>query len=184
MRPVRPSGFGGESLHVKEIPLFWQPNPEDDIEKYHIFRSSGDEKEFSEIASIEGNTSYVDKRLQDGWEYRYKLTAEDKDSLISDFSDIITVKTKPKPRAPTGLTARVEQGKTILTWSNNTESDITLYNVFEKGFFGSRKVGAVKEPKFINVGPKPGKSKNYTVTAVDKDGLESKPSQPVTVVGK
>ncbi|HDH87433.1 MAG TPA: hypothetical protein ENF36_05225 [Desulfobacteraceae bacterium] len=183
-RPVRPSGFGGESLHVKEIPLFWQPNPEDDIEKYHIFRSSGDEKEFSEIASIEGNTSYVDKRLQDGWEYRYKLTAEDKDSLISDFSDIITVKTKPKPRAPTGLTARVEQGKTILTWSNNTESDITLYNVFEKGFFGSRKVGAVKEPKFINVGPKPGKSKNYTVTAVDKDGLESKPSQPVTVVGK
>jgi len=34
------------------------------------------------------------------------------------------------------------------------------------------------------VSPKPGKSKDYTVTAVDKDGLESKPSQLVTVVSK
>lgn len=183
-RPIRPSGFGGESLHVKEIPLFWQPNPEDDIAEYHIFRSSGDENNFSKIASVEGETSYVDKRLQDGREYRYKMTAEDKDNLISDFSDTITVKTKPKPRAPTGLTGRVEQGKTILNWSNNTESDIVSYNVFEKGFLGPRKVDTVKEPQCNVVSPKPGKSRNYTVTAVDKDGLESKPSQPITVVGK
>jgi len=183
-RPVRPSGFGGESLHVKKIPLFWQPNPEDDIAKYHIFRSSDDEKDFSEIASVERGTSYVDKWLKHGWEYRYKMTAEDKDSLISDFSDTITIKTKPKPRAPTGLTARVEQGKTVLTWSNNTESDITSYNVFEKGFLGPRKIKTVKEPQCRVVSPKPGKSKDYTVTAVDKDGLESKPSEPVTIVGK
>jgi fibronectin type 3 domain-containing protein/TolB-like protein len=183
-RPAIPSGFGGESLHVKEIPLFWQSNPEDDIAKYHIFRSSSDETKFSEITSIEGATSYVDKGLQDGLEYRYKMTAEDRDSLISDFSDTITIKTKPKPRAPTGLTAQVEREKTVLTWSNNTESDITSYNIFEKGFLGPRKVDTVKEPQCSVVSPKPGKSKDYTVTAVDKDGLESKPSQPVTVVGK
>ncbi len=183
-RPARPSGFGGESLHVKEIPLFWQPNPEDDIAKYHIFRSSGDEKDFSEIASVEGKTSYVDNRLEDGCEYRYKMTAEDKDSLISDFSDTITSKTKPKPKAPTGLSAYVEQDKTVLTWSQNTESDITSYNVFEKGFLGPRKVDTVKEPQCSVVSPKSGKSRDYTVTAVDKDGLESKPSQSVTVVGK
>lgn len=160
-RPVRASGLGGESLHVKEIPLFWQPNPEKDIAKYHIFRSSGDEKDFSEIASVEGNTSYVDKRLQDGMEYRYKMTAEDKDNLISDFSDTITIKTKPKPGAPTGLIARIE-----------------------KGFLGPRKVDMVKEPQCSVVSPKSGKSRDYTVTAVDKNGLESKPSQTITVVGK
>jgi fibronectin type 3 domain-containing protein len=183
-RPVRPSGFGGESLHVKEIPLFWQPNPEDDIAQYHIFRSSGDENNFSEITSVEGRSSYVDKQLQDGQEYRYKMTAEDKDSLISDFSDTIIIKTKPKPMVPTGVIAQVEQGKTILTWSQNTESDITSYNVFEKGFLGPRKVDTVKEPHCSRVSPKPGKSKEYAVTAVDKDGLESKPSEPVYVIGK
>jgi fibronectin type 3 domain-containing protein/TolB-like protein len=183
-RPARPSGFGGESLHVKEIPLFWQPNPEDDIAQYHIFKSSGDEKDFSEIASVKGATSYVDRLLQDGREYRYKMTAEDKDGLKSNFSDTITIKTKPKPRAPTGLTAQVEQGKIVLIWSNNTESDITSYNIFEKGFLGPRKVNTVKEPQCSIVSPKPDKSKDYTVTAVDKDGLESKPSQPVTVIGK
>lgn len=183
-RPVRPSGFGGESLHVKEIPLFWQSNPEDDIVEYHIFRSSGDEGEFSEIASVEGKTSYVDKRLKDGCEYKYNITAKDKDNLISDFSDTITPRTKPKPRAPTGLNATFKEGKTVLTWSANTEPDIASYNVFEKGFLGLRKVGTVRESQFINVAPKPGKSKDYVVTAVDRDGLESKPSQPVTVVGK
>ena len=183
-RPVRPSGFGGESLHIKEIPLFWQPNPEDDIVEYHIFRSSGDTGEFSETASVEGKTSYVDKRLKDGCEYKYKITVQDKDNLISDFSDTITLWTKPKPRAPTGLNATFEKGKTVLTWSANTEPDIASYNVFEKGFLGLRKVGTVREPQFINVAPKPGKSKDYVVKAVDRDGLESKPSQPVTVVGK
>ena len=183
-RPVRPSGFGGESLHVKEIPLFWQPNPENDILKYHIFRSSGDEGEFSEIASVEGKTYYVDKWLKDGWEYRYKIKAEDKDSLISDFSDMIIIRTKPKPRAPKGLDATFREGKAVLTWSANTEPDIASYNVFEKGFFGLSKVDTVNEPKFIMVGPKPGKSKKYVVTAVDRDGLESKPSQPITVFGR
>ena len=183
-RPVRPSGFGGESLHVKEIPLFWQPNPENDILKYHIFRSSGDEGEFSEIASVEGKTSYVDKWLKDGWEYRYKIKAEDKDSLISDFSDMIIIRTKPKPRAPKGLDATFKEGKAVLTWSANTEPDIASYNVFEKGFFGLSKVDTVNEPKFIMVGPKPGKSKKYVVTAVDRDGLESKPTQPITVFGR
>ncbi len=183
-RPVRPSGFKGENLHVKEIPLFWEPNPENDIIKYHTFRASSEDKEFSEVASVEGDTSYVDKGLEDGQEIRYKIKAEDKDSLISDFSDMITLRTKPKPRAPEGLNAALKEGKMILTWSANTEPDIVSYNVFEKGFFGLRKIGTVKETSFSQVGPKPGKSKDCVVTAVDRDGLESEPSQPITVFGK
>jgi fibronectin type 3 domain-containing protein/TolB-like protein len=183
-RPIRPFGFGGESLHVKEIPIFWQANPESDIIKYHIFRSSGDEGEFSEIASVEGKTSYVDQELKDGWEYRYKIKTKDKDGLLSDFSDMITLRTKPKPRVPQGLNATFKEGKMVLTWLANTEPDIASYNVFEKGFFGMTKISTVKEPKFIKVGPKPGKSKNYAITAVDRDGLESKPTQPITVIGK
>jgi len=183
-RPVTPSGFGGKSLYVKEIPLFWQPNPEDDIVEYHIFRSSGDEEEFSKIASVKVDTSYVDKSLEDSREYKYKITAEDKDNLISDFSDTITLKTKPKPRAPTGLNATLEEGKAVLTWSANTEPDIASYNVFEKGFLGLSKIGTVTELKFIVAAPKSGKSKEYMVTAADRDGLESKPSQPITVVGQ
>jgi len=183
-RPVKPSGFGGESLHVKEIPLFWQPNPENDIIKYHIFRSSDGDEEFSEIVGVKGKTSYVDKRLKDGREYRYKIKAEDKDSLLSDFSETVILRTKPKPRAPEGLNAVLKEAEMILTWSANTEPDIASYHVFEKGFLGLRKIGTVKEPRFTKVGPKPGKSKDYVVSAVDRDGLESEPSQPITVSGR
>ena len=183
-RPVKPSGFGGESLHVKEIPLFWQPNPENDIIKYHLFRSSGEDEEFSEVARVKGKTSYVDRGLKDGREYRYKIKAEDKDYLLSDFSETVSLRTKPKPRAPEGLDAVLKEGEIILTWSANTEADIVSYNVFEKGFLGLTKIGTVKEPRFIKVGPKPGKSKDYVVTAVDRDGLESDRSKPITIFGR
>lgn len=180
-RPVRPSGFGGESLHVKKIPLFWKPNPENDIINYHIIRSSGEDEQFSEVACVEGKTSYEDKGLKDGREYSYKIKAEDKDSLLSDFSETVMLRTKPKPRAPVGLNAVLKEGKMILTWSANTEPDIVSYHVFEKGFLGLTKIGTVKEPRFTKVGPKPGKSEDYIVTAVDRDGLESDRSKPITV---
>ena len=183
-RPAMPSGFGGESLHAKEIPLFWQPNPEKDVIEYHIFRSSTQDERFSEVACVEEKTSYVDRGLKDGWEYRYNIKAQDRDCLISDFSDTITLRTKPKPRAPEGLNAALKEGNMILTWSANTEPDIVSYNVFEKGFFGLTKIGTVKEPRFIKAGPKPGKSKDYLVTAVDRDGLESEQSTPITVFGR
>ena len=171
-------------MHAKEIPLFWQPNPEKDVIEYHIFRSSTQDERFSEVACVEEKTSYVDRGLKDGWEYRYKIKAQDKDCLISDFSDTITLRTKPKPRAPEGLNAALKEGNMILTWSANTEPDIVSYSVFEKGFFGLTKIGTVKEPRFIKAGPKPGKSRDYLVTAVDRDGLESEQSTPINVFGR
>lgn len=182
--PARPSGFGGESLHARQIPLFWQPNPEEDVIKYYIFRSSTQDEEFSEVACVEKKSSYTDKGLKDGWEYRYKIRAEDKDCLISNFSDTLTLRTKPKPRSPDGLNVAFKDGNMILTWSANTEPDIISYNVLEKSFFGLTKIGTVKEPRFIKSGPKPGKSRDYAVTAIDRDDLESEPSQLITVFGK
>jgi fibronectin type 3 domain-containing protein/TolB-like protein len=183
-RPTKPTGLKGDALKVKEVPLTWLPNPEKDIAVYHIYRATGSEEDYSRITKVQGKTSYQDQELKDGYAYRYRIQAEDKDELFSDFSNTITIQTKPKPKSPEGLTAEVLQGKVELTWKAGNERDISHYNVYEKRFFGLEKIHTVKITNFSEAGPVKGKSKAYAVTSVDKDGLESEPSQEVTISGK
>jgi hypothetical protein len=179
-RPAKPSGFKGEALRIKEVPLTWQPNPEKDIVLYHIYRLEGSE-DFIQIAKISGKTGYQDKELKDGTTYKYKIRAEDKDGLISDFSDVISVQTKPKPKKIGGVISRISEGNVILAWEPGSEPDLTHYVVYEKRFFGLQKIDSVTITSFSEAAPGKGKSKIYSVTAVDKDGLESEHGEEVTV---
>ena len=183
-RPNRPNGLKGEGLRVKEVPLAWEANPEKDIVCYHIYRSSDAKGDFSRIAGVKGQTNHLDKGLKDGSQYHYKLQAEDKDGLLSDFSKVITVQTKPRPGSPEGLSGTFREGKVELTWNPNSEQDIIYYNIYKKAFWGMKKIAKVKEPKFSDVGLKPGKKTTYAVTAADRDGLESKYSKQITIVSE
>lgn len=183
-RPSVPKGLKGEPHKVKSVPLTWNPNPEPDIEKYHIFRAEAGEKDFTRIASVKGKTSYTDMGLKDGVEYSYRLQAEDKDELVSDFSEAITVKTKPKPRKPINLEGSVKEGKATLNWAPSPEKDISHYVVYEKKFFGHAKITELTAPQFSEPAPPKGKSKTYVITVVDKDGLESEPSEEITVTAR
>jgi fibronectin type 3 domain-containing protein len=56
--------------------------------------------------------------------------------------------------------------------------------VYEKRFFGLEKIDTVKTTQFSEAGPVKGKTKTYAVTAVDKDGLESEPSEEIAISGR
>jgi fibronectin type 3 domain-containing protein len=183
-RSSRPTGLKGEALKAKEVFLTWLPNPEKDIAVYHIYRSTGPEDAFSRIAKVQGNTKYEDKELKDGHIYKYKIRAEDKDELLSDFSETISVEIKSKPKRPEGLAGSIVQGKVEITWQRGSEPDIAYYNVYEKRFYGLEKINTVKENSFTEAGLTKGKSKTYVVIAVDNDGLESEPSQEVTITAR
>lgn len=183
-RPSTPKGLKGESNKVKSIPLSWDPNPESDIEKYHIFRAEGRDRDFSRIAVVKGKTSYLDTGLKDGEEYKYRLQAEDKDELLSDLSETVTVRTKPKPRKLEKVMGDVKDGTVRLTWAPASESDISHFVIYEKKFFGNSKIAEVSAPQFTEPAPPRGKSKTYVITAVDKDGLESDLSDEISITGK
>lgn len=182
-RPQKPAGLKGEALKVKEAPLTWQANPEKDIATYHIYRTAGDKDDFSKVAKVD-KTSYVDKSLKDGVTYRYKIQAEDKDALLSDYSEIVAVNTKPRPKAPEGFNGAYDAGKVKLSWKPNQETDISQYIVYEKSFFNLEKMAEVKSTNYTDSSIVKGKSKTYVVTAVDRDGLEGEPSAELTVSAK
>jgi fibronectin type 3 domain-containing protein len=183
--PAKPQGLKGESHKVREAPLSWSANPESDIDTYHVYRASGPGGgEFARIAKVQGKTNHVDKDLKDGTSYRYRILAEDKDGLIGECSDVITVETRPKPKSPGAFTGELRGGRVELSWKANVGVDIAYYTVYEKRFLGLVKIDTVQKGGFVEPGPPKGKSKSYVITASDRDGLESDPSAELTIVGR
>ncbi|MCG2741571.1 MAG: hypothetical protein L6300_15255 [Syntrophaceae bacterium] len=180
-RPEKVSGVQGESAKAKSVPLRWSPNPEKDIALYHLFRS-GEGGDFERVAKPK-ETAYLDQGLKDNALYRYRLQAEDKDGLIGDFSETISVRTKARPAIPGGATGGIAEGRSVLTWKEAAEPDIAHYTVYEKTFFGMDKIATVRERKFSEAAPTKGKVKVYLITVTDRDGLESDPSPEITITG-
>ncbi len=186
-KPRKPENLKSEGVRVKSVSLRWQANPEQDIAAYHIFRSADNrEDKFTALTRITGKTEYLDQDLKDGHSYHYKIQAEDKDELLSEFSEAVKATTKPKPQPPQGLAGAARGGGAEIRWKPNPEKDIVSYAVYEKGFFKPVKLASdIKQPPFLDDRPlKAAKERVYVVTAVDGDGLESEFSQELAIVGK
>ncbi len=182
-RPQKPSGLKGEASKIKEASLAWKANLEKDITGYQIYRSSDEKDDFSEVARVD-KTSYIDKGLKDGVSRRYKIRAEDKDGLVSDFSEAIVVSTKARPKAPEGLSGTYESGNIKISWKPNKEEDISQYSIYVKQFFGLEKLTSVTSANYTDSTIVKGATKIYIIKAVDRDGLESDPSAELTVAAK
>lgn len=187
-RPSKPAGLQGQGNKARKIPLNWLANREKDIAAYRIYRSEDPVGEqFSELARVVGKNSYEDEKLKDGHTYRYRIQAEDVDGLLSHFSDVVSLTTKPRPRPPRDVYgASRGDGSVEITWKEGSERDIVGYNIYEKGFFRAEPITRhVKSTSFIDARPlKKGKERVYMVTVVDADGLESDFSPELTVVGR
>ncbi|MFZ3116259.1 MAG: hypothetical protein WA133_05805 [Syntrophales bacterium] len=185
-RPAIPQGFKveAEASGVKEATLLWQANAESDIAAYHIWRSNIEQGEFEEIGKVTAALSYVVRDLAAGKTFYYKIQAADRDGLLSDFSPVLAVKTKLPPAIPQGLKGEIRGDAAYLKWEPGADPETTLYRVYEKLPSGREVIIAVQAPLFNEKAPPKGKSKTYLVTAIDKDGRESEPSQEITLKRK
>ena len=82
----------------------WHPNPEEDIRKYHIYRTDQvDEEdnpiEFTRIYTVETDTSFIDENVGEYVKYYYYLKAENFDGNKSAASDTISYELLTKPQA-------------------------------------------------------------------------------------
>jgi hypothetical protein len=151
-------------------------------------------------ASVNPNAPQPDLEVMDTtveWEHRYVywvvvrtvvLTADGKPQAMVDGDDSPPVEVFVHdifpPERPTGLQAvfsGLEQQKFIdLTWTPNSESDLTGYNVYrhEQGTQPVKINGdLVKTPAFRDTRVESGHRYFYSVTAVDLRGNESAPSE-------
>ena len=165
--------------------LKWKASEEEDIVKYEVYRGRDGQSVNTRVLEVPASsTQAVDKGLEDGTRYYYRVRAVDKDGLEGNFSNLASSVTKPVPVKPQGLKAVLEGNRVRLTWQPNPEKDIAGYRVSQKSFFLFwEKVGEAPGTEFFYQGElKKGKTLYFRITAVDQTQLEGEPSEEVGLV--
>jgi len=180
-RPTTPTNLSAQGGLPGKVVLAWNPNVETDITYYHLYRKrSGDN--FKEVEKLPPDKSrYEDGKVDHGTTYVYRLQVEDKDNLLSDFSDTAEATTKPLPKPPTGLEVKPLANGFELRWKPNTEPDIAHYTIYLRSFFTDKEIASTDKVEFTTDSLKPRDEYSISVTAIDKDGLESEKSEPIKV---
>ena len=180
-RPTAPTGLKARGGLPAKIALTWNSNPEADVKYYHLYRKRNGEK-FKEGEKLPPDqTLYEDVKLDHGTTYLYRLQVEDEDKLLSDLSSSAEATTKPLPKPPTGLEVKPLAKGFELKWKANPEPDVVNYKIYLRSFFTDKEIGSTDKVEFTTDTLKAEDEYNISVTAIDKDGLESEKSEPMTV---
>lgn len=183
-KPTPITNFRATLDQPKQITLNWDLHPNQEVVSYKILRSGFISSIFGTIATIPSNTNiYQDSIKKDGERYQYKIIATDKDGIDSLESGPITGATLAIPSTPSITYARIENGSVVLRWTP-TDARAKEYIVYKKDslFFGETlRYNKVLTAEFIDREIKAGEKYYYRVSAIDENGLESKPSEEVTL---
>jgi fibronectin type 3 domain-containing protein len=199
--PTIPTGFEGLGWQPRKIPLEWNPHPDENVRGYYVYRSSEEGGPYQQIADVKGRdkTEYVDAGkggnlfggdgLKDFTSYFYKIAAYNWADSRSELSAAVSATTKAAPLAPEEVKAIGNRPKQIpLSWRKNPEVDLKEYEIFrsehKEGDY--RKVGTAPadQPYFLNDKLDNAQTFWYKIRVVDKFGIESSWSVPVTATTK
>lgn len=182
--PAMPQGVFASFDLPKMVTIRWQKSPQSDIASYEVSRTilGGISSEvLANVAATE--TSYTDKSEIDGVRYGYYVVAIDKDGLRSERQKSpIEGGTLAAPAAPTIQSIGTEKGSVILRWTGDSRSVQYTINKQQSSFFGKKeRYISIPYTYFYDHEVAPGEQYLYNVIAIDKFGLQSSPSETVSV---
>jgi chitodextrinase len=174
--PSTPTDLSATAAGTDRIDLTWAAaeDPETGIALYRIFRDGA-------LIGTTDQTNYQDTGLSPATTYEYRVSAVNGEGLESGLSEPASATTLDGtgPTAPTDLTAEpVSQTQINLAWtaSEDPESGVVSYNVYRDNAL----VGSVPGTSFADTGLDVGTSYNYSVSAVNGEGIEGDRSDGVT----
>lgn len=194
--PIKPKELAGKVDSLGIVTLVWQPNPDEDIYGYRIFRSASGNDEFSQRTHRPvADTFYIDtiSKKDLNASVFYKIIAVDLRQNQSEFSDVAEL-IKPDDIAPSipviTNTKALPEG-IQLTWINSTSNDVERHDIYRfiKGDSAWMKITEIsfkkrsKETMYIDYNCSVHASNQYKVIAVDKSGNNSDPSLSISIIG-
>ncbi|SDL66162.1 fibronectin type III domain-containing protein [Kriegella aquimaris] len=194
--PAPPVELKGVMDTTGLVKLTWAKNSEKDLKGYRIFKANNANDEFSEVTNKTFEAElYVDTVHFASLNKKifYKIQAEDQRYNRSKFSEVLTVNIPDMmPPSPPVLTKYevIEEGIRI-HWIPSSSVDVQSHvvyrkngqtgdNVWQKRFEST----TMSDSSFLDTGELEQNLYSYTIIAKDSLGLESKPSNPITIVWK
>jgi fibronectin type 3 domain-containing protein len=187
--PPPPDGLRGWSRQPRSIPLTWDPSPDLTVAGYTVERSPNPGGPFEVIADLDGRqtTHLLDSGLGDLRVLYYRVSSRNLGGARGAPGETLRAVTKPAPLPPISLQVESRRlGAIAFSWEPNVESDLLGYRLhrWRAGepaqtitYVGADKTRA----EDLRVGADVGY--DYALIAVDRDGLESRPSSPIHVAG-
>jgi fibronectin type 3 domain-containing protein len=183
--PAPPEGLFAYSRQPRSVPLAWTASDDPIVAGYTVERSPGPEGPFEVVAELEGRhtTHLLDDGLGDLRVLFYRVSSRNPGGEHGEPSAVVRAVTKPEPLPPIALHVKERRlGEIALAWEPNVERDLLGYRLRRR-----RDGGGVETVTYIGAGetraedPEVGAGEVvlYDVIAVDRDGLESRPSEPV-----
>lgn len=159
-----------------KIKLIWRPHPDLRVHSYVIERADN-MAEFKYLAEVKNRLSaeYIDENLKPNQNFQYRIFAKTFDGVYSESSEIVNSTTKDLPPQVHISSVSDSLPNVIrITWDNPEFKDLAYYKIYARSsilpFTNIAKTNNLYYEDVIN---EVGKTKEYKVTIVDKDGLES-----------
>ncbi|MDQ5984636.1 MAG: hypothetical protein CSYNP_00331 [Syntrophus sp. SKADARSKE-3] len=195
-KPAAPAGLQAKSGLVKKVELTWTAGQDNDIEGYIVYWSMDKKSKFQLLKKLSGRTTdrFTDEsrgsnKLDDGGTYYYIVTSYNKVDVESEPTAAVSATTKVRPAKPSGLRSEgVKVKGVVLSWTPNSEQDITAYSVYRatdgRGGNFSALAKVTGQTRFTDRDLKDGQSYWYKIQAGDKDELLSDLSDAVEATTK
>ncbi|MGK9367816.1 fibronectin type III domain-containing protein [Melioribacter sp. Ez-97] len=189
--PLPPIKFEVYSAFDGQVGLSWSKNKEPDIEGYLVYRSINDTSDFTYTA-FTINNYYIDRNLEYDSTYYYRIAAKDIYGNISGFSRIVSAKPINiyPPYNPVYLYVfgRNNSGNPEIevSWSPAYDNDISHYEIYRDTvnnftFKDRAPLSKSVDNYFLDTsGIKLLQKYYYRIVSVDKGGLKSSGTEPVS----
>ncbi len=169
------------------INLSWNDENRANIRYYQVYRATSENGRYKLIADNLTTMQFNDNVSEPSQQYFYKVIAVSKDNLGGDLSAVRAAMgtTIDAPKGPQNLVAMVENSTVQLTWKS-TDSRVVSFIVtkeISRGFLSSetKVFKNIKKTLLIDSSLQPGEEYTFSVVSVDKNGIESAPSNSVHV---
>lgn len=185
-KPLPPVITGLEATKnlPRSIDIKWQPTKIEDFEHYNLYRSSKRDGSYSVLSKLT-KTSYSDQIDEDGEVYFYKVTAIDKDGLESLPSIPVEGMSLPIPATPAITSATIEGKKAVIKWSaGDSRAKSYIVSRSSGGWLKKEEIkfDDIKSTSFTDDSIVPNIKYDYKVSAVDENGLVSKPTDAAVLL--
>ena len=168
----------------KRIEISWDKSPSKDVVYYNVYRAVTPYLFYTYLAKT-ADTKFVDMIGKDGAARYYKVTAVDNQGLESlKQENPVMGTTLPKPAAPVVTNITMQGNSVKITWmpGDNRAVKYSVVKKYSQGFSQKKtKYINIRENQYIDNDVVPGVEYNYQVIAVDKNGIESKPTEDITI---
>lgn len=172
---------------ARTIRIDWKKSLQEDVVKYKIYSASSLRANFS-LAGETKNNFYIHKVNDDGVERFYKVVPVDNAGIEGTMpAHSAKGMTLRAPKAPIITRAVIENNRAIIQWHKLDDPQVKGYIVYRyEGNFSSKalRFSDIKKNEFIDKEMRTGKKYRYQVASIDKNGLESKPSESVELLLK